>query len=147
MTLQRCGRNAFLSGQLHVIVQIENLEVTGLPRRQAETLAYVALGYSNKEAGRAMHISPRTVEDSLSLAMSRFGARSRAHMITRAVAAGALFIRHSPLVVLAICLTILASLPLPHHKHDDVARLTTRVRVRRQDEYVSLDLDPMEDYA
>jgi len=124
-------------------VRIENIEVTGLPKRQAEALAYAALGYSNKEAGRAMCISPRTVEDSLTLAMGRFNARNRVHMVTKAIAAGVLVIRRSPLVILSCCLAVLATLPLPASRSDDIARLPARVRIRRQDEY--LTLNPLED--
>jgi FixJ family two-component response regulator len=52
-----------------------------LTRREREVLAQFAGGASNKEAGRKLGISPRTVEDHRANIMKKLGARNAADLI------------------------------------------------------------------
>jgi FixJ family two-component response regulator len=52
-----------------------------LTRREREVLAQFAAGASNKEAGRKLGISPRTVEDHRANIMKKLGARNAADLI------------------------------------------------------------------
>jgi FixJ family two-component response regulator len=62
----------------------ESLRSSGrerLTRREREVLAQFAAGASNKEAGRQLGISPRTVEDHRANIMKKLGARNAADLI------------------------------------------------------------------
>ena len=59
-----------------------------LTARQQDIVTLVAQGLSNKEIGRALDISERTVKDHLSLIFGRLGAVNRADAIARASARG-----------------------------------------------------------
>jgi FixJ family two-component response regulator len=52
-----------------------------LTRRELEVLSHVASGASNKEAGRLLGISPRTVEVHRARAMEKLGARNAADLV------------------------------------------------------------------
>ncbi len=52
-----------------------------LTRREREVLEQFASGASNKEAGRRLGISPRTIEDHRANIMKKFGARNAADLI------------------------------------------------------------------
>jgi FixJ family two-component response regulator len=52
-----------------------------LSRREREVLALVVNGASNKEAGRQLGISPRTIEDHRARIMAKLGARNAADLI------------------------------------------------------------------
>jgi two-component system response regulator FixJ len=52
-----------------------------LTRRELQVLSYVAAGSSNKEAGRLLGISPRTVEVHRARAMEKLGARNAADLV------------------------------------------------------------------
>ena len=52
-----------------------------LTRREREVLAQFASGASNKEAGRQLGISPRTIEDHRANIMKKLGARNAADLI------------------------------------------------------------------
>ncbi len=52
-----------------------------LTRREREVLAQFAAGASNKEAGRTLGISPRTIEDHRANIMKKLGARNAADLI------------------------------------------------------------------
>ncbi len=52
-----------------------------LTRREREVLEQFASGASNKEAGRHLGISPRTIEDHRANIMKKFGARNAADLI------------------------------------------------------------------
>jgi FixJ family two-component response regulator len=52
-----------------------------LTRREREVLAQFASGASNKEAGRRLGISPRTIEDHRANIMKKLGARNAADLI------------------------------------------------------------------
>ncbi|HWW48793.1 MAG TPA: response regulator [Xanthobacteraceae bacterium] len=52
-----------------------------LTRRECDVLAEVARGASNKEAGRRLHISPRTVEVHRARIMGKLGARNTADLM------------------------------------------------------------------
>ena len=59
-----------------------------LTPRESEVLAEIAGGYSNKEAGRRLGISPRTIEVHRARIMAKLGARNAADLV-RIVLAGA----------------------------------------------------------
>ena len=52
-----------------------------LTRRELEVVAHVAAGASNKEAGRILDISPRTVEVHRARIMEKLGARNAADLV------------------------------------------------------------------
>jgi two-component system response regulator FixJ len=52
-----------------------------LSRREREVLALLVHGASNKEAGRELGISPRTIEDHRARIMTKLGARNAADLI------------------------------------------------------------------
>ena len=52
-----------------------------LTRRECEVLARIVAGASNKEAGRQLGISPRTIEDHRADIMKKLGARNAADLI------------------------------------------------------------------
>jgi FixJ family two-component response regulator len=52
-----------------------------LSRREREVLALVVQGASNKEAGRQLGISPRTIEDHRARIMTKLGAKNAADLI------------------------------------------------------------------
>lgn len=109
--------------------QLGQIEVRGLPRRQAETLAHTALGLSAKETAREMAISPRTVEMNLALAMEKLRARNRVHLITRAFARGVIAVKEG-----ALSLFLLLSLSATSTGDVDWNRLSVRgCRGRREE--------------
>ncbi len=59
-----------------------------LTARQQDIVALVAQGLSNKEIGRKLDITERTVKDHVSLVFGRLGAVNRADAIARASARG-----------------------------------------------------------
>jgi DNA-binding CsgD family transcriptional regulator len=61
---------------------------SSLPRRKLEIVRLVAAGRSNKEIGRQLAISERTVESHLEQLRGRFGFRNRAEMTAWAVSRG-----------------------------------------------------------
>ena len=64
--------------------KIESLHFPGrepLTRREREVLERFASGASNKEAGRELGISPRTIEDHRANIMKKLGARNAADLI------------------------------------------------------------------
>ncbi|CAN5638349.1 response regulator transcription factor [soil metagenome] len=61
-----------------------------LTARQQDIVTLVARGLSNKEIGRALNITERTVKDHVSLIFGRLGAVNRADAIARASARGLL---------------------------------------------------------
>jgi FixJ family two-component response regulator len=52
-----------------------------LTHREREVLAQIAIGSSNKEAGRQLGISPRTIEDHRANIMKKVGAKNAAELI------------------------------------------------------------------
>lgn len=59
-----------------------------LTRRQRMALQYIALGHTERDAGRRMGIAPSTLSWHLAAARDRLDARSTAHAVALAVAAG-----------------------------------------------------------
>ena len=58
-----------------------------LSPRELSILRLVAGGYSNKEIGRALHISDGTVKNHLSVVFRKLEARDRTHAVLKAIAA------------------------------------------------------------
>jgi PAS domain S-box-containing protein len=61
-----------------------------LSRRELEIVELVALGYSGREIAQQLHISHETVRTHVRNAMVKTGARSRAHLVAKALADGAI---------------------------------------------------------
>jgi PAS domain S-box-containing protein len=61
-----------------------------LSKREREVLSLVALGETSPEIAEALHISHNTVRKHVNSAMRKLGARSRAHLVAKALADGAL---------------------------------------------------------
>ncbi|MGH8505877.1 MAG: response regulator transcription factor, partial [Stenotrophobium sp.] len=57
-----------------------------LTAREIAILRLVAGGYSNKEIGRALHISDGTVKNHLTEILARLDARDRTHAVLKAIA-------------------------------------------------------------
>jgi FixJ family two-component response regulator len=68
----------------HASLKFGSLHFSGrepLTRREREVLEQFASGASNKEAGRTLGISPRTIEDHRANIMKKLGARNAADLI------------------------------------------------------------------
>lgn len=61
-----------------------------LTPRQREILALVARGQTNREIGRALGISPSTVEQHMTNILAALNAKNRAHAVTVATQRGLL---------------------------------------------------------
>jgi PAS domain S-box-containing protein len=61
-----------------------------LSNREREVLGMVALGETSPEIATALHISPNTVRKHVNSAMRKLGARSRAHLVAKALVDGSL---------------------------------------------------------
>jgi PAS domain S-box-containing protein len=61
-----------------------------LSKREREVVGMVAAGATSQEIGVALHISHNTVRKHVNSAMRKLGARSRAHLVAKAMADGAL---------------------------------------------------------
>lgn len=59
-----------------------------LTEREQSILRLVAGGYSNKEIGRALHISDGTVKNHLTDILAKLDARDRTHAVLKSIAAG-----------------------------------------------------------
>lgn len=60
----------------------------GLPPREMEIVALAAAGLDNAEIGRQVYISPYPAKTHVNRAMSKVGARDRAHLVALAFQAG-----------------------------------------------------------
>jgi FixJ family two-component response regulator len=72
-------------------LQVASLHFPGrepLTRREREVLEQFTTGASNKEAGRTLGISPRTIEDHRANIMKKLGARNAADLIRIVMSAG-----------------------------------------------------------
>ena len=71
-----------------------------LTQREQEVAQLIAEGASNKEAGRRLGISPRTVEIHRARIMAKRGARTAADLVrivlSRSVESRDIFLRHCP---------------------------------------------------
>jgi DNA-binding CsgD family transcriptional regulator len=63
----------------------------GLTAREREVVALVAMGATGREIADELHIAHDTVRTHVRNAMTRLGARSRAHLVAKALADGHLF--------------------------------------------------------
>lgn len=119
------------------------VQVRGLPPRQAEALAHTVRGLNSKQTAKIMRISPRTVETHLKLAMAPLGAENRMQLFAFAVASGLLTIsRKAKASTVALFLASALSIITPADSPDDYGRLaqrSLRVRTRRGNQRDSLD--------
>lgn len=60
----------------------------GLTRREREVLAEITSGATNKEAGRRLGISPRTIEVHRASIMDKLGAKNAADLVRIALGRG-----------------------------------------------------------
>ena len=75
---------AYARRQAHAASNIATLHFPGrepLTRREREVLEQFTAGASNKEAGRTLGISPRTIEDHRANIMKKLGARNAADLV------------------------------------------------------------------
>lgn len=63
-----------------------SLELLGLTAREAEVLAYVSIGKTNKDVGEILKISPRTVQKHLQRIYAKLGVETRTAAAARALA-------------------------------------------------------------
>jgi DNA-binding CsgD family transcriptional regulator len=139
---------------LEATFELDNLQVQvrGLPLREAQSLAYTVRGLSAKEAAKEMNISPRTVETYLDRTMASLNAANRANLIAQAVADGILVIKRIECRTRAVALCLICMLGLAivpgAAAPDDFNRLSARsLRLRRRnEEYITL-IDSTEDEA
>jgi PAS domain S-box-containing protein len=68
----------------------DNGDARALSPREREIVELVALGHSGPEIAMQLHISAETVRTHMRNAMSKTGARSRAHLVAKALADGAI---------------------------------------------------------
>jgi DNA-binding NarL/FixJ family response regulator len=60
----------------------------GLSGRESEVLELVARGLDNHEVARSLYLSVKTVQNHVSMLLTKTGARSRAHLVALARDAG-----------------------------------------------------------
>jgi DNA-binding CsgD family transcriptional regulator len=60
----------------------------GLTRREREVLTEITAGASNKEAGRRLGISPRTIEVHRASIMDKLGAKNTADLVRISIRGG-----------------------------------------------------------
>ncbi|NGO07018.1 response regulator transcription factor [Streptomyces sp. HC44] len=65
------------------VLSRRGLPGTGLSRREQEVSRLVGLGYTNRQIGRALDISPHTVETYMRRMFDKLGVRSRAAIAAR----------------------------------------------------------------
>jgi PAS domain S-box-containing protein len=63
----------------------------GLTAREREVVGFVAMGATGREIADELHIAHDTVRTHVRNAMTRLGARSRAHLVAKAIASGHIF--------------------------------------------------------
>jgi DNA-binding NarL/FixJ family response regulator len=84
----RMPEQALSAGQLLAHDQIESKVSDALTPREREVLSELVAGASNKEAGRRLGISPRTVEIHRAHIMEKLGARNAADLVRIALSDG-----------------------------------------------------------
>jgi DNA-binding CsgD family transcriptional regulator len=75
--LRHAGKTLILLREERTTITAEDLAELGLARREAETLAWVALGKTDAEIGAILAISPRTVSHTLERIYRKLGVESR----------------------------------------------------------------------
>ena len=80
-TLQQAVRRHVKSRQRHAADQAARQRYAGLTEREREVLGLIIEGLTNKEIGRAMAVSPRTVETHRANLFEKLQAPSLAHLI------------------------------------------------------------------
>ena len=79
-------RNASINGMNGMVFEFHGREL--LTPREHEVLAQIAAGASNKEAGRRLGISPRTIEVHRARIMEKIGARNAADLVRIVLSGG-----------------------------------------------------------
>lgn len=79
--LQQAVRRHVKSRQRHAADQAARQRYAGLTEREREVLGLIVEGLTNKEIGRAMAVSPRTVETHRANLFEKLAAPSLAHLI------------------------------------------------------------------
>jgi DNA-binding NarL/FixJ family response regulator len=82
------GVHAALRGQPCFPTSVAASALPVLTHRQAEVLALIGRGCSNKEAARFLGVTERTVKDHLTIAFARLSVNTRAEAVARAGALG-----------------------------------------------------------
>lgn len=81
-------RLAPISLQAARTAQHQPARAAQLTEREQSILRLVAGGYSNKEIGKALHISDGTVKNHLTDILAKLDARDRTHAVLKSIAAG-----------------------------------------------------------
>jgi two-component system response regulator FixJ len=84
--MKRIGRSAETCSEHGLAAQFPGREK--LTPRECEVLALIAGGASNKEAGRRLGISPRTIEVHRAHIMDKLGAKNSLDLVHKVMAAG-----------------------------------------------------------
>jgi DNA-binding CsgD family transcriptional regulator len=71
-------------------VVTRSVQLDGLTGREREVLELTALGFSRAEMGKQLHISVKTIETYRARLQEKLGCRTRAELVTYAIAAGLL---------------------------------------------------------
>lgn len=89
--MRACGRTLTPNDPFRLMVwTFEHLQ-TGLPKsaaltpREREVARYIVNGYTSKETGRAIGISPRTVEVHRSAVMKKLGVQNAAELVAKMI--------------------------------------------------------------
>ncbi len=95
-------------------MEVELADETLLPPRRAEVVMLAARGMSAKEIGRALHISPETVNWHLDEAKDQFHAHSRVDLISQGWMQGLFRARALSIVLMGLAvMPALRSRPAP----------------------------------
>jgi DNA-binding CsgD family transcriptional regulator len=77
----RPGTSGKVGGVTPPVSKLSGSFLDALTPREREVLELIYAGYSNKEAGKRLQISPRTIEVHRTRFMEKLGARNAAHLI------------------------------------------------------------------
>jgi len=68
--------------------RVTDAQNASLTRREAQTLRYMAEGYSNKQIARVLYVSEQTVKNHVSSVQHKLGAHNRTHAVVLALRTG-----------------------------------------------------------
>ncbi|MFL5823603.1 MAG: LuxR C-terminal-related transcriptional regulator [Solirubrobacteraceae bacterium] len=75
--------------RLHMITPTNGANISSLSRREREVVRLIALGLSGPEIAQELQLAHNTVRTHVRNAMTKTGARSRAHLVAMTLASGA----------------------------------------------------------